>query len=79
MITKKILDATSIAIFTIIGQASYHIYLVQMLYFGFRLKINIQTGIIYEIMINLTATVLIGVIFYYSETGIRNFIKRKSI
>lgn len=78
---KKYLDIRTIGFIAIIGQASYHIYLIQMLFFGFRVFGNIQTGILQIIMLNLIATVVLGIMLYYLDTYIRQCIllKRKTV
>lgn len=64
-------------IFTIIGKASYHIYLMQMLYFGIIVfKLNLSKPLI-NCIIGTCFSVLMGLIMYFIENKITKIIKSK--
>lgn len=62
-----------------IGKASYHIYLVQMLFLGFKLDSRFQVSPISLAIIDLTLTVTIGLFFYYLQNNVERLMimKRK--
>jgi peptidoglycan/LPS O-acetylase OafA/YrhL len=63
---------------TLIGKASYHIFLFQLLYFGLRFG-SYGAGsllIIKSILVNLAVTVSFGIAFYYAENYFWKLVKR---
>jgi len=60
------------------GKASWHIFLIQMLYFWaiwpgvISPSLKLQQNSIYAIIINITACIIVGYIFYTVENGIYN-------
>lgn len=66
-------------IFTIIGKASYHIYLVQMLYFGIVMhRLNISKPSV-NFMIAIVFSVPLGLILYFAENQVIKMIKNKRL
>ncbi len=64
-------------IFTILGKASYHIYLIQMIYFGIAVKsIGLSKPLI-NFVIGTAFSVSLGLIMYFTENKIRKSIKNK--
>jgi hypothetical protein len=66
-----------------IGKASYHIFLVQILFFGFNLSLARFVAIdgllpgLFIIAGNLICTITLGMLFYYFETSLMQFLKKK--
>jgi len=66
-------------VFTVIGRASYHIYLMQMLYFGIAaFKLNIERPFI-NCIIGICFSASLGLILYFIENKITQTIKRKHL
>lgn len=70
-------DRIFFKIFILIGQASYHIFLIQMIFFSFNLSfvnlflnLNIFNNFLMQILIgtltNIIITITLGILFYYS-------------
>jgi hypothetical protein len=64
---------------TLIGKASYHIFLIQMLYFGLRYGSYNADGLVKSVLINLFITVGIGIAFYYTELYVWKLIDKIKI
>mgnify|MGYP000982554707 FL=1 len=64
-------------IFSLIGKASYHIYLVQMVYYfsGLGYIFSSYRGII----INVLVCIIIGIVFYKTESLIKSKVRNKKI
>lgn len=61
-------DGVIFHLFGLIGKASYHILLVQMVYFGLRYgSYATQMPLMKAIIVNVVITVGIGIVFYYIE------------
>lgn len=66
-------------IFTIIGKASYHIFLMQMLYFGIvSSRIGISRPII-NFIVGIAFSASLGIIMYFAEKQIIKMIKNKRL
>jgi peptidoglycan/LPS O-acetylase OafA/YrhL len=70
----------------IFGKASYHIFLVQILYFGFGLNfikfVTIDNYLIWgplAIILNLLINIILGLLFYLAQGRIEERLKRKRI
>jgi peptidoglycan/LPS O-acetylase OafA/YrhL len=68
-----------------LGRASYHIFLVQMLYFGFNLSFvkfitgsHYAAGLASAVIIDLALTLTAGYIFYLLQIRIEPFVRRAS-
>lgn len=58
-----------------IGAASYHIYLVQMLYFGFGFGAKFIGPVPIIMSVNIIINIVIGTLFYYFENNLRNILR----
>lgn len=64
----KLKDGVVFKFLCLIGKASYHILLVQMLYFGLRYgSYANQMQLVRAILVNIFITVGFGILFYYGE------------
>lgn len=61
---------------SLIGKSSYHIFLVQMVYFQFIVGVGKHN---YLAIIDIMVCCIIGISFYFIETNIKDFIKKKKI
>lgn len=67
-----------------VGKASYHIFLVQILFFGFGLSlirfVTIENYLIWgplAIILNLLINLIAGLLFYFAQNSIRKRLKKK--
>ena len=63
----------------IIGQASFNIFLVQMIYYNFAENINemIPTPSV-QLLFSIVSCVVIGILFYYMEQPLTKFVIKKT-
>lgn len=66
-------------IFTVIGKASYHIYLIQMIYFGIAVKSIGSSKPLINFIIGTAFSVFLGLIMYFAENQIIKAIKNKRL
>ena len=61
----------------IVGKASYHIYLVQKVYYGyFYNKLCINNGY-FRVLINLFICLVVGILFYFADVKLNHFVVEK--
>ncbi len=61
--------------FSLIGQASYHIFLVQMFWFHIGWEKTLTYGV--EVIVNLALTLTLGILFYRAEASLRRQLKQR--
>lgn len=62
----------------LLGKASYHIFLVQILYFGAEISFtdkweSVSAAMLFGLAVNLTVCILAGLLFYFAEKKIRKY------
>lgn len=63
---------------SLIGKASYHIFLVQMVCFGFGLNSlfnYIKLNVVLRCLLSIVLCCFVGIVFYYFEMGLRKLVK----
>lgn len=61
----------------LLGKASYHIFLIQMLYYNNAYRVyNAVDGRLPDLLISVAVCIVVGVIFYYAETPLSRQIQR---
>lgn len=73
---KKIKSIPRLKI-NMVGEASYHVFLVQMVYFSYKSILGMDFNIYLRCLINVIISVSVGIIFYYFEKPIQKFVKEK--
>lgn len=74
-------DNKTLSLFSLIGRASYHIFLIQIVYFGVGIALMIESlspkiSIILCLM-NVIILITIGLIFFKAESKLKNWLKIK--
>ena len=62
--------------FVKVGQASYHIFLVQMVYFWAVASRLSEMPIVVYVIINIIVCIVIGLLFFEFENNVRSLIKK---
>ena len=63
---------------SIVGKASYHIFLIQKLFFRFRIKnIFVNINIVLKTLVTLVICSSLGIAFYYLDIGVRRKVDSK--